>query len=144
MRPPSTRPTTATAVIGGSVRSHHLLLTVVTCAALLLTACDAEEPTEPGATETDDAGGTEEAAEATEVDIVDNGFDPSEVEVSVGDTVQWTNVGNVGHTVTFDDGPDSGSLATDDRFDHTFEEAGEFAYICAIHPAMTGTVTVTD
>ena len=125
------------------MRSYRLLLTVVTCAAFLLTACDTEEPTEPGATEPD-AGGTEDAAGATEVDIVDNGFDPNEVEVSVGDTVQWTNVGNVGHTVTFDEGPDSGSLASDDRFDHTFEEAGEFAYVCAIHPAMTGTVTVTE
>lgn len=28
-------------------------------------------------------------------------------------------------------------------FQHTFAEAGPFDYACAIHPGMTGTVTVT-
>ncbi len=115
------------------MRRHHLLLSVATCSVLLLAACDAEEPSASEAADSD----------ATEVDVIDNGYDPSDVEVSVGDTVQWTNVGDLGHTVTFDDGPDSGSLSTDDRFSHTFEEAGEFGYVCAIHPTMTGTVTVT-
>jgi plastocyanin len=116
------------------VRPHRLLLTVVTCSVVLLAACD-----------TDDATGSEETSTAaTEVDVIDNGYDPGEVEVSAGDTVQWTNVGDLSHTVTFEDGPDSGSLSTDERFSHTFDQAGEYAYACTIHPAMTGTVTVSE
>jgi plastocyanin len=48
------------------------------------------------------------------------------------------------HTVTFDDGSaDSGNLAPGSTFDHTFATAGTFAYHCAIHSSMHGTVTVT-
>ena len=118
------------------MRSRTLLMTVV-LAALLLSACDTEEPAAAG-----EAAGNGNVA-AT-VDIIDNGFDPSDVEVAAGETVQWTHVGDIAHTVTFEDGPDSGSLGSGDDFEHTFDDAGTFDYVCSIHPtSMTGTVTVT-
>ena len=47
------------------------------------------------------------------------------------------------HTVTADDGSfDSKSLASNATFSQTFAKAGTFAYHCAIHPGMKGTVTV--
>ena len=45
--------------------------------------------------------------------------------------------------MTADDGSfDSKSLASNATFSQTFAKAGTFAYHCAIHPGMKGTVTV--
>ncbi len=41
-----------------------------------------------------------------------------------------------------DDSFDSGTLSDGDSFDFTFEESGDIAYHCEIHPSMTGTITV--
>jgi plastocyanin len=38
----------------------------------------------------------------------------------------------------------SKGLDTDDRFEHTFEREGDFAYICSVHPFMTGVVHVHE
>jgi len=78
------------------------------------------------------------------VSIVDFAFQPGSVEVAAGGTVTWTNTGQATHTVTADDGTfDSGQLAPGSSFSQTFDTAGTFTYHCAIHPQMTGTITVT-
>lgn len=80
-----------------------------------------------------------------QVAIVDNAFTPATVEVTAGDEVVWTNRGENTHTVTFgDDGPDSGNLSSGGTFRATFDEAGEFSYVCSIHSQMQGTVTVSE
>lgn len=77
------------------------------------------------------------------VSIAAFAYDPSSVTITVGDTVTWTNNDAVGHTVTADDGSfNSGSFGNGDEYARTFTSAGTFAYHCAIHPAMTGVVTV--
>ncbi len=75
--------------------------------------------------------------------MVDFSFKPGSITVSSGDTVQWTNNGKVpeGHDVS-GDGLDSGVLQAGDSYSHTFGSAGNFSYICSIHPQMHGTVTV--
>lgn len=80
-----------------------------------------------------------------QVAIVDNAFTPATVEVTAGDEVVWTDRGENTHTVTFaDDGPDSGNLSSGGTFRTTFDEAGEFSYVCSIHSQMQGTVTVSE
>lgn len=70
-------------------------------------------------------------------------FDPATAAVPMGTEVTWTNADPVPHTVTADDGSfDSGPLDQGGTFSMTFNEAGEVAYACAIHPTMKGTVTV--
>jgi plastocyanin len=71
-------------------------------------------------------------------------FEPAEITVSAGDTVTWTNEDSVGHDVTGDDfkSGDPGGLGNGDTFEHTFEEAGTFDYVCTVHPGMEGTVVV--
>jgi plastocyanin len=77
------------------------------------------------------------------VGIVDVAFEPSEVEITVGDVVTWTNTASRTHTVTADDGTfDSGELGAGDPFANVFETAGSYAYHCTIHPEMTGVVVV--
>jgi plastocyanin len=86
-------------------------------------------------------GGGGGGAEVSEEDIT---FTPAEVTVSAGDTVTWTNNDSVDHDVTADSfsSGDPGGMAPGDTFEHTFEEAGTFDYVCTVHPGMEGSVTV--
>ena len=77
------------------------------------------------------------------VNIGDNYFDGDFISIKVGDTVEWTNQGNVPHTVTTDDGMlDSPSIPNGATWSYTFKESGTFAYYCKLHPNMTGTIVV--
>ena len=86
-------------------------------------------------------------AATSSVQILKDPYTPQALSVAVGDTVTWTNAdtttGN-GHTVTSSGrGPlKSSSMSQGGSFSYTFTSAGTFAYYCAIHPDMTGTVTV--
>lgn len=71
-------------------------------------------------------------------------FSPAEVTVKAGHTVMWENTGSVAHTVTFTDGPSFDEpLAAGESVTRVFTAPGRFAYYCAIHPSMRGTVIVT-
>ncbi|HXV71597.1 MAG TPA: plastocyanin/azurin family copper-binding protein [Acidimicrobiia bacterium] len=63
--------------------------------------------------------------------------------VAVGTTVTVTNQDNVSHTWTSEDDVfDSGSLGQGESFQFTFDEAGEYTFVCTIHPGMSGSITV--
>ena len=85
------------------------------------------------------------AGPTTAAKIFDNGFDPAELTVAVGTTVTWMNTGNRPHTVTAEDGSfkSDGTMGSGATFSHTFDAAGTYKYICAVHPSMRGTVIVT-
>jgi plastocyanin len=86
------------------------------------------------------------AAEWT-VNAVDYEFQAPELQVAVGDTVNWNFV-NAGHTATGArrqaERWDSGSAAAGQRYAHTFDTPGRYQYLCVPHEAfgMTGVVTV--
>jgi plastocyanin len=106
-----------------------------------------EEMGTPEAMTEDAPSASPSAEESCHVDIENTAFEPANIEVAVGTTVTWENYDDPSqtgpHTVTADDGSfDSGNLELDDTFSHTFDAAGEFAYHCANHPNMTGTVMV--
>jgi plastocyanin len=76
---------------------------------------------------------------------IDNfSFGPAALTVPVGATVTWINQDDVPHTVVSSDGKGikPSVLDTDEKFSHTFGQAGTYAYYCSIHPKMTGTLTV--
>lgn len=89
-----------------------------------------------------------------DVSIVDFAFSPAIINIAVGDTVRWTNIGS-DHTVTSIPGTvgcapasmesfDSGVVHNGGTFNHTFGMAGTFAYHCEIHGCgMSGTITVS-
>ncbi len=106
------------------------------------------------------SGGTRSPGTSASVTIQDYLFSPGAVTIKAGGSVTWTNAGGVTHTVTANDGsfdagylgaavPDTsvygggGGGTAAGTYTHTFATAGTFAYHCAIHPSMTGTVTVT-
>jgi plastocyanin len=69
------------------------------------------------------------------VEIADFLFDPETIEVSVGDTVTWTNEDEAPHDATADDDSFATTLLDQGESDSvTFDEEGTFSYICSIHP----------
>ena len=83
------------------------------------------------------------AASPSSVTIADFAFTPPELTVPVGTTVTWTNVDALGHSVVASDGSfASDTLDSGATFQFTLDAPGQYAYICGIHPEMSGTVTV--
>jgi plastocyanin len=106
------------------------VLTAALPLVIVLAAC--------GGDDDDDAA----SAEPGIVRVVDNEFQPKTAEVGVGDTVTWRFEGNSAHNVSGDDF--SSELMKDGEFEHTFDEEGEFDYVCTVHPGMAGTIIVSD
>lgn len=77
------------------------------------------------------------------VKIVDFGFNPKTLTVAAGTRVTWTNTGATAHTVTFDDGTDSGAVADGGgTYERTLDAAGTHEYHCSFHPSMRAAITV--
>lgn len=115
----------------------------------------------------DDGNGDDNTVDMT----ADNLFQPDELTVSVGTTVTWENVSEVGHTVTayVDEIPDDaeyfasggfdaeqaardgytqdleGNIAAEETYEYTFDTPGTYEYFCVPHEGtMTGTITVEE
>ena len=89
------------------------------------------------------------SAEVIEVEISKYQYHPQVVTIQRGDTVHWTNLERRQyHSVILhregstDAKLDSGYLFPGDRWNHTFTEAGYFAYLCGPHPEMSGRIEV--
>lgn len=112
------------------------LILLASAVAIGLSACsgDSGEPADSG-------------AETAAVEIADSRFQPHDLDVPAGTSVTWTNNdGDIPHTVTFDDASvaDSDQLAGGETFTVAFDAAGTYSYVCALHPEMTASVTVTS
>jgi plastocyanin len=71
-------------------------------------------------------------------------FDPTNVTIAAGETVQFINADEEPHTATSTDGTfNSKALDTNQTWNYTATKPGTFPYICSIHPFMKGTLTVT-
>jgi plastocyanin len=139
------------------MRFRPLFALLIALAALALVAAgcgdDDEEPTtEPAVTATGPTGPTDEggagAAGASSVSMTEYEFDPSDLTVSEGDSIEVTNDGELPHNLTVE-GED---VATDDVDPGGSEELtvdlapGDYDFICTIgdhaQQGMTGTMTV--
>jgi plastocyanin len=79
------------------------------------------------------------------IEIIDNAFQPSSRQISVGTTLVWTNTGALPHTATDRAGRfDSGMLMSGDTYRRTFDTPGTFEYFCTLHPEMVGTIVVNS
>ncbi len=77
------------------------------------------------------------------VRMADFRFDPTVLTVSRGTVVTWTNYDDAPHTATADSKAwDTGILKKGDTASITFDIAGEYAYYCAVHPAMKARIVV--
>jgi plastocyanin len=84
------------------------------------------------------------AATAVGVGAGGDAFGPNAVTIAQGDTVTWNWVaGKHSVTSTTASEPFDSGAQTAGTFQHTFNQAGTFQYLCVWHSGMTGTVVVT-
>ena len=89
------------------------------------------------------ASGDSSSGEVAQVSIDNFAFTPQKLTVKRGTSISWTNHDDIPHTVDQDDHIFSSSvLDTNQKFQHTFTDPGQFLYYCRLHPKMTGTVVV--
>ncbi len=87
-----------------------------------------------------------EADGVVEIAMVDDRFQPREVEVAAGTTVTWVNKGRNWHSIASSDaGFSSSKLGPGENFSFRFEAQGVYRYFCKHHglQGMAGRVTVT-
>jgi amicyanin len=109
---------------------HALRLTVL-FTALASAPCSAEDANNAG------------AGPVATVGMDHTAFIPSEITVAPGTTVTWVNNEAMPHNVAdLNKGFRSKILVKDDKFSFTFTTAGEYDYLCLIHPNMKGKVIV--
>ena len=85
----------------------------------------------------------EHSPKTVHISIVGYAYSPSQVIISKGDTVIWTNQDSVRHDVN-GDGIESSLLSKGETFSMTFNKAGTYNYICTPHPYMKGSVIVVE
>lgn len=77
------------------------------------------------------------------VRLLDLEFEPRELRIAAGTTVQWRNDDPVLHTVAADDGSwESGFMRPDSTWSHRFTQPGRYSYHCEPHPQMRGVIIV--
>lgn len=81
------------------------------------------------------------ASAAAVVHIKNFAFVPDTVTVNAGQTVRFVQDDDAPHTVT-GDSFDSGNLDKGKSWSHTFDKPGTYAYFCAYHTYMKGSVVV--
>ncbi len=76
-------------------------------------------------------------------------YDPETINISTGTTIEWVNEDPAMHTATSGspaDGADgvfdSQILNLGDKYQFTFDDAGNYDYYCILHPWMIGSINV--
>ena len=90
-------------------------------------------------------GDDAKSASKYQITIDNFAFNPQKLTVPIGAKVTWINRDDVPHTATSTKKPklfDSKTLDTDDKYSYVFTTAGTYEYFCAVHPRMTGQITV--
>lgn len=112
-------------------------------AALLLPGCGGGGS---DSTSSDSSSGAAAAppSPADAVTIVDYTYEPAQLTVPAGTTIEFTNEDSTPHTATSKQSGafETGSIDTGKTATIKLEEPGTYAYYCAFHPFMKGTVTV--
>jgi plastocyanin len=101
----------------------------------------------------DDDGGGEQGASsgacpdgAVVIEMVDIEFDPEEATADVGQDICWTNEDSIDHNAVAESGAtfESELFGKGETFTTSVDTAGTVDYVCTIHPAMTGTLTIQE
>jgi plastocyanin len=141
---------------------RRIYLGAVVAAILVVSACDgaangpstapatAPSSVGPGATSSTTSGETVEITVGTDTGA-ELKFDPAEVTIQAGTTVRVTfeNRSSMPHNLTFQ-APINVATATvvepgsSETVEFKAPDAGEYTFVCTLHPGMAGTLVVTS
>ena len=81
--------------------------------------------------------------QATRTVVIDGvKYEPETITIKRGETVTWVNKDPFPHTVTAKGVFDSREIPAGKSWKYTPRKAGEYPYICTLHPTMKGTLKV--
>lgn len=90
--------------------------------------------------------GSNRTPKTYQVEIRAMQYVPASLTVEVGDTITWTNIDVLPHTVTSGiPSPaafDSKEVAAKQRWSITVSASGNYNYVCTYHPTMKGAFSV--
>ena len=120
-------------------KARLIPLLLAACLLALFDGCGDDDPTEPG-------------GRTIDIEVLDFSFQPVMVNARVGDTIRWTQRGQVEHTATSGEPgvPGEGSLfdlgleETGDVEEYRATQSGTIPYFCRPHPFMTGSIVVAQ
>ncbi|CAN5675973.1 hypothetical protein BH10ACT1_BH10ACT1_14190 [soil metagenome] len=101
---------------------------------------------EAAATTTTAAADPGSGSAEEKVEIVDFAFNPKDISIKAGGKVTWTNSDSAKHNAQGRGGPTdfkTKDLSKGDSDTVTFDEAGEYEYVCSFHTYMKGRVMVS-
>ena len=88
------------------------------------------------------AGAFAAAPKKHTVTIENMSYAPAAITVKKGDSITWVNKDIFPHTVTAAGTFDSKEIQPKGKWTYRATKAGDFAYICTLHPNMKGTLKV--
>ncbi len=77
-----------------------------------------------------------------DVQIVGFAFNPAKIAAQVGKPLKFLNADDSPHWISVAGGPKTEVLLRGQTASITFDKAGEYNYICGLHPSMKGTIEV--
>ena len=77
-----------------------------------------------------------------DVNIASFAFLPAKISATVGKALVFLNSDDTPHQITVSNGPRSAVFLRGQRASLTFDKAGEYSYICGLHPSMKGVIEV--
>ena len=81
-------------------------------------------------------------AAKSEVNIASFAFMPAKVTAAAGKPLTFVNTDDTPHQITVTNGPRSEVFLRGQRASITLDKAGEYNYICGLHPSMKGVIEV--
>jgi plastocyanin len=77
-----------------------------------------------------------------DVNIASFAFMPAKISAAVGKALTFLNSDDTPHQITVANGPRTAVFLRGQRASVTFDKAGEYNYICGLHPSMKGVIEV--
>jgi plastocyanin len=77
-----------------------------------------------------------------DVNIASFSFMPGKISATVGKALSFLNSDDSPHQISVANGPKTAVLLRGQKASMTFDKAGEYSYICGLHPTMKGVIEV--
>jgi plastocyanin len=77
-----------------------------------------------------------------DVNIASFAFMPAKISAAVGKTLTFFNGDDTPHQISVSGGPRTPVFLRGQKASLTFDKAGEYSYICGLHPSMKGVIEV--